>query len=594
MYTSGSTGNPKGVAIPHRGVVRLVRNTNYVDLRPTDVVAQVANCCFDLATFEIWGALLNGARLVVIDRDVTLAAAELASEIRRRGITTLLLTTSLFNLMAREQPAAFSDVRYVLFAGEAADPHSVAAVLKKGAPQHLINAYGPTETTTFALYHEVKEVPDGSVSIPIGKPIANTTAFVLNEHLAPVPFGVIGELYIGGIGLAEGYLGNQELTAGRFVSNPFGEGRMYRTGDLARYRPDGDIEFLGRADQQLKIRGFRIEPGEIEAALARHPGVAQAAVIGREDRPGDKRLVGYVVGADGEGAEPAVLSSYLGRLFPEYMVPTAIVVLEALPLTPNGKLDRKALPAPELRASATAGRRAPGTVQEKILSSLFTEILGVQRIGLEDNFFALGGDSISSIQLVSRARKAGLRITARDIFQYQSVEALASVASNVETLPAAELDGVGTLPLTPIMRWLLEREGSIRHFSQSMLLRLPARLREEQLVGAVQVLLDHHDALRLRMVRASGSGDWSLEIPAPGTMVAAACVRRVDVSGLDELARLALMRAQAQEARTRLDPQVGVMLQAVWFDAGDDQLGQASLEHSSSGRRRSLLADPGV
>ena len=239
------------------------------------------------------------------------------------------------------------------------------------------------------------------------------------------------------------------------------------------------------------------------------------------------------------GADPAELSRYLGQLFPEYMVPTAIVVLDALPLTPNGKLDHRALPAPEFRGSGTAAQRAPRTPQEKILCSLMTEILGAPRIGIDDNFFALGGDSISSIQLVSRARKAGWRISARDIFQYQSIEALASVASQVETLPAAELDGVGTLPLTPIMHWLLEREGSIQQFSQSMLLRVPARLTEEQLVGAVQALLDHHDALRLRMVRASGNGDWSLEIPAPGTIAAADCVRRVDVSGLDEPARLA-------------------------------------------------------
>ena len=337
--------------------------------------------------------------------------------------------------MAREQPAAFSEVRSVLFAGEAADPHSAAAVLKQGAPQHLINAYGPTEATTFALYHEIKEVPDWSVSIPVGKPIANTTAFVLDQDLAPVPLGVIGELYIGGIGLAEGYLVNQELTAERFIANPFGDGRMYRTGDLARYRPDGVLEFLGRADQQLKIRGFRIEPGEIEAALGRHPAVSQAAVIGREDRPGEKRLVGYVVASSGKEADPAELSRYLGQLFPEYMVPAAIVVLDALPLTSNGKLDHRALPAPEFRRNGPAARRAPRTPQEKILCSLMAEILGVAGIGIDDNFFALGGDSISSIQLVSRARKAGWRISARDIFQFQSIEALASVASQAETLP---------------------------------------------------------------------------------------------------------------------------------------------------------------
>ena len=353
---------------------------------------------------------------------------------------------------------------------------------------------------------------------------------------------------------------------------------MYRTGDLARWRADGILEFLGRADQQVKIRGFRIEPGEIEAALMSYPGVSQAAVIAREDRPGDKRLVGYVVPANGQCADPAVLRTHLGQSLPDYMVPAAIVVLEALPLTPNGKLDRKALPAPELRVTTTW--QAPGTPQEELLCALFAETLGLPRVGIEDNFFELGGDSISSIELVSRARQAGLLITPRDIFQHQSVEALAAVAGAMHKTNAAVSDvGIGPLPLSPIMRWLLERGGSIGGFSQSMLLQVPTQLTEDQLIGAVQALLDHHDALRLRLVVGAGesTGAWGLEVAPPGAIRAAACVRRIDVSALDELAARACRVEQAREAQSRLEPEAGVMVQAVWFDAGAEQAGRLLL-----------------
>ena len=354
---------------------------------------------------------------------------------------------------------------------------------------------------------------------------------------------------------------------------------MYRTGDLARWRAEGVLDFLGRTDQQVKIRGFRIEPGEIEAVLLSHPAVAQAAVIAREDRPGDKRLLGYVVPASGQCADPAVLRTYLGQSLPDYMVPAAIVLLDALPLTPNGKLDRKALPAPDF--GATKGSwRAPRSAEEELLCALFAETLGLPRVGIEDNFFELGGDSISSIELVSRARQAGLLITPRDIFQHQSVEALAAVAGAVHKTNAAVSDiGIGPLPLTPIMRWLLERGGSIGGFSQSMLLQVPAQLTEDQLIGAVQALLDHHDALRLRLVVGAGEsiGAWGLEIAPPGAIRAAACVRRIDVSGLDELAARACIVEQAQAAKGRLGPEAGVMVQAVWFDAGAEQAGRLLL-----------------
>jgi amino acid adenylation domain-containing protein len=279
MYTSGSTGTPKGVLIRHRSIAHLVCGTNYVRLGPDDVVAQIANPAFDAATFEVWGALLNGARLAVVPRDVALSPAAFAEAIARDGITTLFLTTALFNQIARDAPAAFRACRNVLFGGELSEARWAAAVLAHGAPQRLLHVYGPTETTTFATFHEVRDIPDGATAIPIGRPIANAQAYILDRHGEPMPVDIPGELYIGGPGVAAGYLNRPELTAERFVAHPFSTDpatRLYRTGDIARYRGDGTIEFIGRADRQVKIRGHRIEPGEIEVALGRLPQVKEA------------------------------------------------------------------------------------------------------------------------------------------------------------------------------------------------------------------------------------------------------------------------------------------------------------------------------
>ena len=304
------------------------------------------------------------------------------------------------------------------------------------------------------------------------------------------------------------------------MADPYGPAgsRMYRTGDLARWRADGVLDFLGRADAQVKIRGFRIEPGEIEAALARHACVAQAAVIAREDAPGNKRLVAYVVASDGASVDAASLRTHVAASLPDYMVPAAFVLLERLPLTPNGKLDRRALPAPDLTPATV---RAPRTPPEETLCGLFAEVLGLERVGIDDNFFALGGDSIMSIQLVSRARKAGLVITPRAVFQHQTVAALAAMAGLVQETATALPDlAVGALPATPIMRWLAERGGPIERFNQAMLLQVPAGLRADHLVAALQALLEHHDALRLRLLGAGNVDEWTLEIAPPGAVQA--------------------------------------------------------------------------
>ena len=361
---------------------------------------------------------------------------------------------------------------------------------------------------------------------------------------------MVGELYIAGLGLARGYLKRAGLTAERFVADPHGwvhgasGSRMYRTGDLARWRGDGVLEFLGRADAQVKLRGFRIEPGEIEAALCRDASVSQAAVVARADGAGGQRLIGYVVAAVGAVVDIAALRSALSRQLPDYMVPAALVVLEQLPVTANGKLDRGALPTPEL--SLGRPHRAARTPQEAVLCELFAEVLGRPQVGADDNFFELGGDSIVSIQLVSRARRAGLLITPRAVFQHQTVAALAAAAGVVAPQPpaVAEVDAslaVGGLPATPIMRWLKARGGPLGRFSQGMLLRVPAGLRQEHLVAALDALLDHHDALRLRLTIASPDtvaaeqDEWRLEVLPRGSVAAAACLRRVEVGGVADL-----------------------------------------------------------
>jgi len=402
IYTSGSTGQPKGVMATQRGVMRLVCNAGYVVWTPDDVVAQISNASFDAATFEIWGGLLNGAGLAILPRDTMLSPSELDAALRHEQVSKLFITTALFNEMVRARPAIFSGVHDVLFGGEAADIPSVCLALT-APPRRLLNVYGPTETTTFATWFEIPDLAADAAVVPIGRPISNTSCFVLDGHGNPSPIGVAGELYIGGAGLAQGYLNRPELSAERFVVSPFQPGeRLYRTGDLARWRADGVVEFLGRIDHQIKLRGYRIEPGEIEAILQEDAAVRQSLVIVREDRPGDRRLVAYLAG---RGVDAGLARTRLKASLPDYMVPTAFVVLDSLPLTPNGKVDRKALPIP-VQESAARGYAAPRTPIETTIAGIWAETLKLPRVGIHDNFFDLGGHSLLAVKLMERIQQA--------------------------------------------------------------------------------------------------------------------------------------------------------------------------------------------
>jgi amino acid adenylation domain-containing protein len=347
MYTSGSTGQPKGVAVPHRAINRLVRNTNYVQLGSGDRMAQVSNVSFDAATFEIWGGLTNGGTLVGLGKETVLTAAELKRAVAAQRISVMFLTTALFNQLAQSVPEAFGTLRYLLFGGEASDAKAVKRVLEHGKPQHLLNGYGPTEATTFTTWYEATEVGAGARTLPIGRPLANSEVWVLDREGQLAPVGVVGELYIGGDGIAREYLGRPELTAETFVPHPFSKkpgARLYRTGDLVRYLSDGTIEFLKRVDHQIKIRGFRVELGEIEAVLQEHPAVCERVVVTWKDASGDTRLVAYVVGAQVSQAPleselVPQLRSWLRERLPDHFIPSYFVVLDRLPLTPNGKVD---------------------------------------------------------------------------------------------------------------------------------------------------------------------------------------------------------------------------------------------------------------
>ncbi|MFC0435416.1 non-ribosomal peptide synthetase [Kutzneria buriramensis] len=570
MYTSGSTGTPKGVGITHRGVVNgITRLAAAVPVRPRAKVLAGASVNFDVSVFEIVTPLSVGGTVEVV-RDVL----ELAERDSWSGGVIHSVPSVFAELV--DQIAGRTAVDVLVFAGEALPPALVTRVRDAFPGVRVVNAYGQSES----FYATAFAVPDTATSdldasTPIGTPLGNMRTYVLGPGLRPVPPGVVGELYVAGE-VGRGYHGRAGMTAERFVADPLGPAgsRMYRTGDLARWTADGQLQYVGRDDQQLKIRGQRIEVAEVEAVLTTHPGVAQAVVAARPG-PGGTRLVGYVlpssaarigtVASLGEldldltaGVSAAELRTFAAERLPEFMVPAAFVMLNRLPLAPNGKLDRAALPDPEYR---NAAYRAPLTTEEQVLADVYAEVLGLHEVGVDDDFFAVGGDSIRSIQVVARARARGVEVTPREIFQCRTVAELAAVvAGRADTSPAPEPEGsgVGWMPLLPVARYLTELGGGINRFSMSMVLDLPDGIDEDGLVATIGAVVDRHDILRSRL-ESNG-----LRADPPGSVDVRTLIRRIPLRGnWEELAAVEL-----DAATGRLDPAAGRMAQFVWFDPG--------------------------
>ncbi|MBL8001794.1 MAG: amino acid adenylation domain-containing protein [Flavobacteriales bacterium] len=437
MYTSGSTGKPKGVVVPQRAIVRLVHAQNFLPFGPDLVFLQLSNISFDASTLEIWGALLNGARLVLQPQQKP-TLVEITDTIREQGVTTVWFTAGLFNLLVDEHLDRLRGLRHILTGGDVLSVPHVKKAFKALGPGVLINGYGPTENTTFTCCHVINDIDAIKGSVPIGKPLHHTTVHVLDEQLRPVPVGRKGELYTGGDGLAIGYWERPELTAERFIPDPFNPGgQLYRTGDLVRWLSDGTIEFIGRTDDQVKVRGFRVEIGEIESAIEGIEGIKDRVVMARADGPGEKQLVCYLLPTTSQVAQDPLLEEELiGRTrehlrarLPEHMVPTAYMVLPVFPLNPNGKVDKRALPIPSFRArTLRVDHVAPRDAVERKLAVIWGELLGVERIGIQDNFFELGGHSLIGIQMLARVEEEFQRqLSLKDLFQAPNIGELADL-----------------------------------------------------------------------------------------------------------------------------------------------------------------------
>ncbi|MCR8579272.1 non-ribosomal peptide synthetase [Streptomyces sp. Isolate_219] len=597
IYTSGSTGRPKGVTVTHAGLAALrtealrIGGLGGPDGAADARVLQFASLSFDMSVWDLVLALTTGATLVVPPRD-RLIGAELADVLAAHGVTHATLPPSVLATLPPGTSGVLDRLRVMVIGGEACTPGLVTAW---GPGRSFVNAYGPTEATVWATFSG--PLSDGAV--PIGTAMADTRVYLLDERLEPVTDGQAGELYLAGPSLARGYLGRWALTATRFVADPFGPagGRMYRTGDVARVGAGGQLQHLGRSDDQTKVRGQRIELGEVEAALEAHPRVRRAVVAAHDGGDGrGRQLVGYVLpmpeeesleaerlhGATGSltlqpGLGPAELRSFLLTRLPEGMVPGTVMVVDEVPLTPNGKVDRAALPRPEFRGAAY---RPPGSPLEEVLADVFADVLSVSRVGVDDDFFSLGGDSIQSVQIASGARARGVLVSARQIFECRTVAALAEAIGATRRAADAALGepdggGTGRLPHLPMTRILQDRGPVAARSADAMLLELPEGMDRTRLAGGLRAVIDHHDMLRARLVEADGGG---FVVGAPGSVDVDALIHRVvrDAPWTPEgdAARDGLLQAELTAATCRLDPAAGVMAQFVWFDPGTGRAGR--------------------
>ncbi|MFE6993391.1 amino acid adenylation domain-containing protein, partial [Streptomyces pharetrae] len=572
MFTSGSTGEPKAVAVRHRDVAALATDSRFTG-GVCERVLLHSPVAFDAATFEVWAPLLTGG-CVVVAPPRPLDAALLRHLVRDAGLSALWLTAGLFRLLAQDAPDCLTGLRQVWTGGDVVPAAAVRRVLAACPGLTVVDGYGPTETTTFATSFALADARAVPGTVPIGHPLDDLRVHVLDRRLRPVPPGCAGELYIAGEGVARGYLGRPGDTAARFLADPAGPPgtRMYRTGDLARRRPDGTVEFLGRADDQVKIRGFRVEPGEVEAALAAHPGVTDVTVLAREDRPGSRRLVAYVVGTE----DVTTLREFARRSLPDYLVPSAFVVLPALPLSRNGKVDRAALPAPKPASGDPQGAPAePRTDAERRTVEIFADVLSVPRPGVRDDFFQLGGDSILSIRLAARLSEAfGTDLSPRAVFTHPTPAALAALLTEERPGDAAPAAIVPVTRDTPAPMsyaqqrlWFLEEfaPGSGEYVT-ALALRLRGRLDVPALTAALRALAERHEALRTTFDAVDGHG---VQIVHPARDVPLTLHDLAGEAGTDRAQRLAEL-LQAERART-FDLRRGPLLHTGLIRLADDE-----------------------
>ncbi|HKV39857.1 MAG TPA: amino acid adenylation domain-containing protein, partial [Blastocatellia bacterium] len=539
-YTSGSTGRPKGVEVSHRAIVRLVREASYVKLDETSVVFAAAPLAFDASTFEIWGGLLNGGRCVLAPEGVPVAS-DLERAIKCHGVNTMWLTASLFNSIVEERPNALEGVDQLLVGGEVLSPRHVRIAQQSLTRARIINGYGPTEGTTFTCCWPIPAATDGpDQAIPIGHPISNSTAYILDRYMDPVPLGLTGELHAGGAGVARGYLNRADLTAEGFVPDPFTDrqgGRLYKTGDRVRYLEDGRIEYLSREDDQVKVRGFRIELGEIEAAIMQHWAVRECAVVVQEEPPGEKRVAAYIAAVPNFEEGIVEFRSYLRGKLPGYMIPSLFIAVDSLPFLPSGKVDRRALAAAaaaDSRVDTASG--PPATAVEEVLTAIWAEVLKQERIGLDDDFFQMGGHSLVATQLMTRIRRAfRVDLALRRLFELPTIKQLAKeIELRIRDNQGVEMPAINraardrALPLSyPQERmWLYERlEPNRATYNIPLGLRFAGRFD----VGAVQLslneILRRHEILRTRFASRDGEPIQIID-PVPAIRIA-----EVDLTG---------------------------------------------------------------